>query len=364
MSAMNTATARGSGGRGLDIAPFYPAPGGSFSLRAMSGHGGGDPLKVIKAALYANLAIAVCKFVAAYLSSSTATLAEAVHSLADTGNQALLFVGVRLASQRSSLYSFGRAMERYFWPFIVALLLFSLGGAFALYEGIHKAIAPEPPDLSDFWSLKHGPLTSLVVLGVSMVLEGYSCSVALREFRRENKNKRLGSALFESKDPTIPLVLMEDISALTGLALAFAAVGLAAWTGNGIWDALGSIAIGVLLSIVAVLIARDTHSLLIGERTTPEMERVALEVTESTEGVRKVTQLLPMHLGPDFILLAMKVAFEPSLKVGAVEDVINEVERRLRLRQPEMKKIFIEPDSHGDLRGVSELQGAPITTSQ
>src|SRR4051812_11776848 len=151
----------------------------------MSGHGGGDPLKVIRAALYANLAIAACKLVAAYLSKSTATLAEAVHSLADTGNQGLLFTGVVLAARRDSRYSFGRAAERYFWPFVVALLLFSMGGAFAVYEGVHKLLAPEAPDLSDFWSFRHGPLTSLVVLGLSVIMEGYSCSVALREFRRE-----------------------------------------------------------------------------------------------------------------------------------------------------------------------------------
>jgi cation diffusion facilitator family transporter len=325
----------------------------------MSGHGGGDPLKVIKAALYANLAIAICKFVAAYLSGSTATLAEAVHSLADTGNQALLFIGVRLADRRSTLYPFGRAMERYFWPFIVALLLFSLGGAFALYEGIHKSIHPEPPDLTDFWSVRKGPFTSLLVLGVSMILETYSCSVAFREFRRESKGKDLRTALFGGKDPTIPLVLMEDISALIGLTIAFVAVGLAAYTGNGIWDALGSIVIGLLLMLVAALIARDTHSLLIGERATPEMERTAQEVTESTKGVERVTQLLTMHLGPDFIVLAMKVAFTSDLRVGQLEEVINEVERRLRERQPALKKIFIEPDSRGDLRGV--VQGESTT---
>src|SRR4051812_45665134 len=157
----------------------------------MSGHGGGDPIKVIRAALYANLTIAVCKFVAAYLSHSTATLAEAVHSLADTGNQALLFTGVVLSTRRDQRYPFGRAAERYFWPFVVALLLFSLGGAFAVYEGIHKVLSPDAPDLTDFWSFRHGPLTSLVVLGLSVFMEGYSCSVALREFRRDAGEKPL-----------------------------------------------------------------------------------------------------------------------------------------------------------------------------
>jgi cation diffusion facilitator family transporter len=320
----------------------------------MSGHGGGgDPLKVIKAALYANLAIAACKFVAAYLSHSTATLAEAVHSLADTGNQALLFTGVVLSQRSDARYSFGRAAERYFWPFVVALLLFSVGGAFAVYEGVHKVFSPDAPDLSDFWSLRHGPLTSLLVLGLSVLMEGYSCSVALREFRREAGDKPIGRALFEVKDPTIPLVLLEDISALVGLTIALAAVGLSTVTGNGIWDAVGSIVIGLLLMVVAVLIARDTHSLLIGERATPEMERLAQQLTESTEGVTSVTQLLTMHLGPDFIVLAMKVAFAPRLSVEKMEDVINEIERRIRAQVPSMKKIFVEPDSHGDGRGVA-----------
>jgi cation diffusion facilitator family transporter len=318
----------------------------------MSGHGGGDPVKVIRAALFANLAIAVCKFVAAYLSHSTATLAEAVHSLADTGNQGLLFLGVTLASRRDDRYAFGRAMERYFWPFIVALLLFSLGGAFALYEGIHKAIHPDVPDLSNFWSFRQGPLTSLVVLGLSAVLEGYSCSVALKEFRRENQGKAVRSALFESKDPTIPLVLMEDISALIGLLIAFIAVGLAAFTGNGLWDAIGSIVIGMLLMVVAVLIARDTHSLLIGERATLEDEQRSRAIAEGTPNVVRVTQILTMHLGPEFVVLALKVAFEPTLSVDAVERTINEIERRIREEQPRMMKIFIEPDSNGDLRGV------------
>ena len=318
----------------------------------MSGHGGGDPVKVIRAALFANLAIAICKFVAAYLSNSTATLAEAVHSLADTGNQGLLFLGVTLALKRDDRYAFGRAMERYFWPFLVAILLFSVGGAFALYEGIHKAIHPDVPDLSNFWSLRQGPLTSLVVLGLSAVLEGYSCSVALKEFRLETKGKPFKRALFEGKDPTIPLVLMEDIAALVGLTLAFIAVGLSALTGNGIWDAIGSIVIGVLLMCVAVLIARDTHSLLIGERATLEDEQRTRAITERTKNVVSVTQILTMHLGPDFIVLAMKVAFEPTLSVDQVEQTINEIERRIREEQPNMKKIFVEPDSHGDLRGV------------
>jgi cation diffusion facilitator family transporter len=317
-------------------------------------HGGGDPLKVIRAALLANFAIAAVKFLAAYLSQSTATLAEAVHSLADTGNQGLLLVGIHLASRRDDArFPMGRASERYFWPFIVALLLFSVGGAFALYEGIHKSFHPDVPDLSHFWSLRHGPLTSLVVLGVSACFEAFSFTVALREFRESAKGKTVKEALFGGKDPTIPLVLMEDLSALVGLALAFAAVGMTALTGNGIFDAIGSILIGVLLMVVAGLIAKDAHSLLLGERAVPEIEQEVQRITEATPGVVRVTQLLTMHLGPEFVLLAMKVAFAPDTKLADLEETIDEIERRVRAAIPIMKKIFIEPDSKGDQRGVT-----------
>lgn len=316
-------------------------------------HGGGDAAKVIRAALFANLGIALCKFVAAYLSGSTSTLAEAVHSVADTGNQALLFVGLRLAVSRKheDLFAFGRAMERYFWPFLVAILLFSVGGAFALYEGIHKMWQPEAYADVPFFSLR-GPASSVVVLGISVVLESYSCSVALTEFRAASKGKPIDEALFGGKDPTIPLVLMEDISALVGLVLALIAVVLTMVTKNTRWDAAGSIVIGLLLMIVAVFIARDTHGLLVGERATPEMEQKTQTLIEGTPGVRKLTQLLTMHLGPDFIVLAVKVAFVDGMKVEECEQVIDELERRVRGEIPEMKKIFVEPDSRGDMRGV------------
>lgn len=318
----------------------------------MSGHSG-DPRKVIRAALFANLAVACVKFLAAYFSGSTATLAEAVHSVADTGNQGLLLLGLYLASKRDDEhYAFGQAGERYFWPFIVSLLLFSVGGMFAVYEGIHQAAHPSAPDLSDFWSLRQGPLLSLIVLGASACFEGYSCSVALREFRRSSHGKPLAQALFEGKDPTIPLVLMEDISALVGLTIAFAAVGLSALTGNGTFDAVGSILIGLLLMVVAALIARDAHSLLLGERAAPEVEQRALAIVRGTKGVAGVTQLLTTHLGPEFVVLALKVAFPPGTVVETIEAVTNDIERRVRAEIPVMKKIFVEPDSKGDLRGV------------
>jgi cation diffusion facilitator family transporter len=306
--------------------------------------GGADSRKVVIAALAGNLAIASCKFAAAYLSKSTATLAEAVHSLADTGNQALLLVGMRLAARGATeRFPFGRSGERYFWPFVVALLLFSVGGAFAVFEGVDHLV--RPPDTGSPW-------WSYGVLGVSLVMEAASFKVAWGEFKVMKKGRPLREAIFASRDPTIPLVLAEDSMAIVGLALAFFAVLLSQLTGMRFFDPLGSILIGILLCVVALVLARVTHALIIGESATVEDQGLALELTEETPGVERVTQLLSMHLGPEDVVLAMKIAFKPGMKVEDVEELTNEIERRIRKQLPQMRKIFIEPDSRGDGRGV------------
>ena len=310
-----------------------------------------DSKKVVIAALAGNLAIAACKFGAAYLSHSTATLAEAVHSLADTGNQTLLLVGMRLATRPASeLFAFGRATERYFWPFVVALLLFSVGGAFAIIEGVtHLALPPAPG--SRMWS--YG------VLGVSLLLESMSFRVALKEFRIMAAGAPWRRALLEARDPTIPLVLAEDVTAMVGLTVAFVAVGLSGLTGVAWLDPAGSVLIGVLLCAVAITLAWITHSLLIGKSATAE-DQVRIEaLTCSVNGVERVTQLLTMHLGPEDIVVAMKLAFRPAMTVEEVEVVTNEIERRIREEMPRMRKIFIEVDSKGDGRGLSMLPPPP-----
>ena len=317
--------------------------------------GQADSKKVVIAALAGNVAIAVCKFGAAYMSGSTATLAEAVHSLADTGNQALLLVGMRLAAAGASdKFAFGRASERYFWPFVVALLLFSVGGAFAVFEGIDHLFHGGPQG-SRLWS--YG------VLGVSLVMEAMSFRVAFREFKLMAKGKPLREALFDSRDPTIPLVLAEDTMAMVGLVLAFVAVGLSQITSIAWLDPAGSILIGIALCGVAVLLAKITHALLIGESATAEDQTTALDITEAVEGVERVTQMLTLHLGPEEVVLAMKLAFRAGMKVEEVEDLTNEIERRIRAKMPHMRKIFIEVDSRGDGRGLaiakSRQTGAP-----
>jgi cation diffusion facilitator family transporter len=304
-----------------------------------------DSRKVVLAALAGNVAIAVCKFAAAWLSHSTATLAEAVHSLADTGNQALLLVGMRLALRPANeRFNFGRATERYFWPFVVALLLFSVGGAFAIFDGIDHLLSPvhEP----------HALVWSYAVLGVSLAIEAMSFKVAFGEFRKIAAGRSLRRTLLETRDPTIPLVLAEDATAMAGLLVALVAVGASGLTGQQAWDPVGSVVIGVLLCVVAFVLAWVTHGLLIGESAAPEDRSRVLALAKGVDGVEDVTQLLTMHLGPDVVLLALKIAFKPTLTVSEVEDVTNRIEVAIRGAMPQMRKIFIEADSHGDKRGV------------
>jgi cation diffusion facilitator family transporter len=309
-----------------------------------------DSRKVVIAALAGNIAIAACKFGAAYASRSTSTLAEAVHSLADTANQGLLLVGMRLAARPANeRFPFGRASERYFWPFVVALMLFSVGGAFAVWEGIERLLYPSTASPgSAVWSY--------AVLAVSLVIELMSFRVAFGEFKILAAGRPFRRAVTETRDPTIVLVLAEDATAILGLTIALSAVGLAGASGHAAFDAAGSVAIGVLLCLVAFLLARITHGLLIGESATPEDQARALVLTESTPGVDRVTQLLTMHLGPNVAILAMKIAFRPSMAVEEVEATTNEVERRVRRELPQMQKIFIEADSQGDGRGVGAIR--------
>ncbi len=320
--------------------------------------------KVVIAALAGNLAIASCKFGAALLSGSTATLAEAVHSVADSGNQALLLFGMYLAAKPpSAKYPFGRATELYFWPFVVALILFSLGGAFAAYEGIQHLIDGAEPiriiDREVFGVHLHfsSNVVNYVVLGTSVLFEGMSFRVAFREFKHRSEGRPLLKAFFEARDPTVPLVLAEDTTALFGLSLALSAVLLRAATGNAFWDPLGSLLIGILLAVVAVMLASVTHGLLIGTSASDEDNARVVELAQSTEGVERVTQLLTVHLGPDVVVLALKIAFVAKTTVEQVEDMTNEMERRIRAELPRMRKIFIEVDSKGDGRGLPKNPG-------
>ncbi len=290
----------------------------------------------------ANGGITVAKLVAAFYSGSTTMLAEGVHSFADTANQALLLLGIVLAARKADArHPFGRAAESYFWSFIVSLLLFFMGGVFAIYEGVHKLAHPEAPG---------SPWLAIGVLVVSLGLEGSSFAVAWKEFNKGRGDASFRAALFDGKDPIIPLVLLEDAAAVAGLAIALAAVVAAHLTADSRADAIGSIVIGVLLCCVGLLLARDTRSLLIGEGITASMRKDVIAIAEGTEGVESVRQLLSLHIGPQSVLIALKVRFSPSLDLPAVERVTDELEGRVRDRIPAMSRIFVEPDSDYDER--------------
>ncbi|MES1186754.1 MAG: cation diffusion facilitator family transporter [Myxococcales bacterium] len=305
------------------------------------GHGQGDPKKVVIAALLGNAGIALAKFVAAFLSGSATMLAEAVHSVADTANQAFLLVGMKLSDKTApERYPLGRSKEAYFWAFIVSLFLFFMGGVFAVYEGVHKLTAPPEPPGSQ--------IAPLIVLALSLVMEGMSFSVAFREFNKARGKKSFRQALFDSRDPTIPVVLLEDTGAVFGLLFAFVAVVVTTITGDARFDGIGSIAIGTLLCVIGVALAKDTRSLLIGEGITDEMRERVLQVAGEAPSVLEVRQLLSLHLGPDSVLLALKVRFQPEMDLKQLELAINELEQRIRAALPQMKKIFVEPDSQYD----------------
>jgi cation diffusion facilitator family transporter len=308
----------------------------------MSGHGEGNNLRVVVAALIGNLLIAISKFVAAFFSGSVATLAEAVHSVADTANQVLLVVGLRRAEKPATyLHPFGHAVESYFWPFMVSILIFLLGGAFALYEGLHDLTGL----LSGEHEAEHGSrLWSYGVLGLSFLFESYSCSVAYAEFKKMQAGRTFSETLMNAKDPTIPVVLAEDTAALLGLGIALVAVALSDVTGWAGWDAIGSTLIGVLLGVVAFFLAKRTHSLLLGEAASPEDREKVEKLAPEVPGVRRVTQLLSMHLGPRNVILALKVELDRGLDVGGVERTIDALEQRIREELPHMRYIFVEPD--------------------
>lgn len=305
------------------------------------GHGQGDPKKVVIAALLGNAGIAIAKFVAAFLSGSATMLAEAVHSVADTVNQAFLLLGMKLSDKNTpDRYPLGRSKEIYFWAFIVSLFLFFLGGVFAVYEGVHKLTSP--PEAAG------SQIVPLIVLGVSLVMEGMSFRVAFREFNKSRGNKGFVAALFDSRDPTIPVVLLEDTGAVFGLLFAFIAVTVTTITGDPRFDGIGSIVIGTLLCVIGIALARDTRSLLIGEGITEDVRAQVLAVASATPHVLQVRQLLSLHLGPDSVLLALKVSFAPELDLRQLEQAIDQLEERIRQALPQMKKIFVEPDSHYD----------------
>ncbi|MEO5695154.1 MAG: cation diffusion facilitator family transporter [Usitatibacter sp.] len=297
--------------------------------------GGANPLKAVLFALGANFAIAVSKYIAAYITGSGSMLAEAVHSTADCGNQALLLLGLKRAKRPpTSDYPLGYGKETYFWSFIVAIMLFSVGGLFSVYEGWHKLHEPEPLSY---------PLLALGVLLFGIIAESFSMWGCLREVNLSRGNQTLWQWFKGSRNSELVVIFGEDLAALLGLTLAFIAVGVAWMTGNVMWDALGSIAIGVLLIVVAAMVGVEVKALLIGQGVEPHVKREMLDFLEAQPAVAKVLNLLTLHMGAD-VLVAVKARMKEQGGQQALVVVINATEKAFREKFPQVHWIFFEPD--------------------
>jgi cation diffusion facilitator family transporter len=292
--------------------------------------------RAIIAAFLANLGIALAKFGAFAITGAASMLAEAIHSVADTGNQGLLMLGgVRSQRPADAVHNFGYGTLRYFWAFVVALVLFSVGGLFAIFEGIEKLLNPH--ELED-------PRIAIGVLLIAMVLESLSLRTALRESRAERRDKSILQFVRRTKIPELAVVVLEDIGALVGLGFALVGVTLASVLDESRWDAAGSLAIGVLLVVIAIVLAVEMASLLVGEAAAPEVVEKIRTVLAGHPEVMRVIALRTQHVGPDDIMVNAKLEFDPTLTVARLSAVVNEIEVELRSAEPKARTIFIEPD--------------------
>ncbi|MFB6719550.1 cation diffusion facilitator family transporter [Kribbella sp. NPDC056345] len=316
--------------------------------------GGGN--KAVVAALLANTGIALTKFAAWGLTQSASMLAEAIHSVADAGNQVLLLVGSKRAKREANeLHQFGFGRERYVYSFIVAIVLFSVGGLFALYEGWHKI---HDPHGIDNWKW-----VPVVVLVAAIIMETLSFRTAIVESNKVRGNVGWGKFIRNARSPELPVILLEDFAALTGLVLALIGVVLTLVTGNGIFDGLGSMAIGVLLVVVAIFLAIEMKSLLLGESATRESQQKIVEAIENTVGVQRLIHIKTLHLGPEEILVAAKLAVDSAADSATIAETIDTAERAIRAAEPMAIHIYLEPDIYNENHTPDERPAVPEAPS-
>ncbi len=299
----------------------------------MSTEGGS---KAVLAALIANLGIAVSKFVAFALTGSSSMLSEAIHSVADSGNQVLLLIGGRRARRTAdATHQFGYSRVRYVYAFVVAIILFLVGGLFSLYEGFHKFTHPE--ELRDVQ-------IAVAVLLIAIVLEGFSFRTAMREANKSRGGRSLLRFVRDARQPELPVVLLEDTGALIGLVFALVGVSMATITGDGRWDGLGAMAVGTLLVVIAVFLAFEMSSMLVGESALPEQEQAIRVALDSTQSIDRVIHLKTLHVGPDELLVAAKVAIGGEDDAATIAAGIDEAEAAIRAALPSARYIYLEPD--------------------
>jgi len=296
--------------------------------------------RTIVTALIANFTIAIAKFFGFVITSSSAMLAEAVHSLADTSNQALLLLGKKRSKKSPSAerpFGFGR--ERFFWAFVVSLVLFSLGSMYAVYEGIEKI--RHPHEIESLW-------WALAILLFAMVMEAYAFQTAVKESRLYKGDHSWKSFIRRSRIPELPVVLLEDFGALMGLVFAFVCVLIADVTGNAVWDGIGTLSIGILLGLIAIILAIETKSLLIGEGALPEQSmRIENAITSAPE-VSSLIDMRTEYLGPETLLVAAKIEFSEKSSSPDISNDVDNIEKRIREVEPLAKIIYLEPGSIDD----------------
>ena len=292
--------------------------------------------RAIAAAFLANLGIAIAKFAGFLITGASSMLAESIHSMADTANQGLLVVGGRRAARPATPeHPFGFGRDRYFWAFIVAMVLFLVGGLFAIYEGVSKL--RDPHELTS-------PAVAVTILVVAVALESFSLRTAVKAALPERGERSWVQYIRRSKSPELPVVLLEDLGALFGLLLALTGVTLTIITGDGRYDGGGTLAIGVLLVVIAAILVVEMKSLLIGEAAAPEQQRAIQAEIEGTPDVRRLIHMRTLHLGPDELLVAAKIDLSPELSAAQIAATINAVEGRVRAAVPIARVIYLEPD--------------------
>ncbi|MBC1220625.1 cation transporter [Nostoc sp. UCD121] len=293
--------------------------------------------KTIFAAMGSNLAIAITKFIAASITGSSAMISEGIHSVVDTGDQLLLLLGIsRSQKPADDSHPFGYGQELYFWTFIVAILIFAIGGGMSIYEGITHLINPSP--LED-------PMWNYIVLGIAILLEGYSWTVALKEFLPTKGKQNFWQAIKNSKDPTVITILFEDTAAISGLLVALIGIFLGHLFNNVYFDGIASIIIGIILAIVAVVLARESKGLLVGESADTQTIANIRSLSKTEPGVKEVIRVLTMQLAPKEVLLNLELQFSHNLTGEEIALTVENLEANIRQKHPEIKQIFIEAKS-------------------
>jgi cation diffusion facilitator family transporter len=309
-------------------------------MSAGDGGGHGESGAAILAAFLANMGIAATKFIGFLITGSSSLLAESIHSVADSSNQGLLFLGGKRAQRPATeLHPFGFGRSRYFWSFVVAIVLFSAGGLFALYEGWHKISHPEEID---------SPAIAIAILVAALGFESFALRTAVKHARPFRGERGWLAYIRRSRSPELPVLLVEDSAALAGLSFALLGVVLATVTGEPVFDGIGTLAIGALLVAVGIFLAIEMQSLLLGEAAVPEQQATIGSIAAAVPGIGKVVHMRTQHLSPDDLLVALKVDFDPGMSAADAGEVINACEAEIRAAVPIATRIYVEPAAASD----------------